>query len=60
MAPNRARDSSSVEVSEEVLHRSGSAIGPTTLGGGGVGAKAAGADPPLASTWGIPVTTCKA
>ncbi|KAL0462378.1 UNVERIFIED_CONTAM: hypothetical protein Slati_0125400 [Sesamum latifolium] len=47
MAPNRAGDNSSVEVFEEVLRRRGSATGPTTLGGGILGAEAAGVDPPL-------------
>ncbi|KAL0462472.1 UNVERIFIED_CONTAM: hypothetical protein Slati_0134800 [Sesamum latifolium] len=60
MVHNRAGDSSSVEVSEEVLHHGGSATRPTTLRGGGVGSRAAGANPPLAGTGGILVTTCKA
>ncbi|KAL0454254.1 UNVERIFIED_CONTAM: hypothetical protein Slati_0764600 [Sesamum latifolium] len=60
MAPNRAGYNSSVEVSEEVLRRGGSAIGPTTPGGGILGAEAAGVDPPLAEVGGISVTTCKA
>ncbi|KAL0458169.1 UNVERIFIED_CONTAM: hypothetical protein Slati_0444100 [Sesamum latifolium] len=34
MAPSRAGDNSSVEVSEDVLRRGGSAAGPMTLGGG--------------------------
>ncbi|KAL0462376.1 UNVERIFIED_CONTAM: Cancer-related nucleoside-triphosphatase [Sesamum latifolium] len=42
-----AGDNSSVEVFEEVLRRRGSATGPTTLGGGILGAEAAGVDPPL-------------
>ncbi|KAL0447925.1 UNVERIFIED_CONTAM: hypothetical protein Slati_1920400 [Sesamum latifolium] len=60
MAPNKAGDNSSVEVSEEVLRRGGSTIGPTTLGGGGVYAKSTGVDPSPAGIGGIPLTTCKA
>ncbi|KAL0413971.1 UNVERIFIED_CONTAM: hypothetical protein Sradi_1598800 [Sesamum radiatum] len=60
MAPTKARDNSSMEVSEEVLCRGGSTTGTTTLGGGGVCAKAAGVDPPPVEVGDIPVTTCKA
>ncbi|KAL0458450.1 UNVERIFIED_CONTAM: hypothetical protein Slati_0472200 [Sesamum latifolium] len=57
---HRVGDNSSVEVSEEVLRRGGSATRPTTPGGGILAAEAAGVDPPLAEVGGIPVTTCKA
>ncbi|KAL0403814.1 UNVERIFIED_CONTAM: hypothetical protein Sradi_2022200 [Sesamum radiatum] len=50
----------SVELFKEVLRRGGSAIGPTTSGGGILGAEVVGVDPPLAEVGGIPVTTCKA
>ncbi|KAL0409401.1 UNVERIFIED_CONTAM: hypothetical protein Sradi_1874500 [Sesamum radiatum] len=47
MAHNKARDSSSLDVSEEVLRRGGSTTVPTTLG---AGAKGVEVDPPLAGT----------
>ncbi|KAL0326136.1 UNVERIFIED_CONTAM: hypothetical protein Sradi_5182900 [Sesamum radiatum] len=50
-------DSSSVEVFEEVLWRGGSVVWLTTLGGGGVGTKVAGVDPPVMAVGGIPITT---
>ncbi|KAL0305065.1 UNVERIFIED_CONTAM: hypothetical protein Sangu_3054200 [Sesamum angustifolium] len=59
IAPNKTRDSSSVEVFEEVLRRGGSTVGPT-LGGYSVGTKVAGVDPPITAAGGIPVTTCRA
>ncbi|KAK4382883.1 Zinc finger BED domain-containing protein RICESLEEPER 1 [Sesamum angolense] len=40
-APSKAGDISSVEVSKEVLHCGGSAMTPTALGGGGIGASGA-------------------
>ncbi|KAL0430966.1 UNVERIFIED_CONTAM: hypothetical protein Sradi_0722600 [Sesamum radiatum] len=58
MAPNRAGDNSSMEVSEEVLRRGGSAAGPATLASGGVFAKAAGVDLPTVESGGTPTTTC--
>ncbi|KAL0385877.1 UNVERIFIED_CONTAM: hypothetical protein Sradi_2982000, partial [Sesamum radiatum] len=60
MTPNSAGDSSSVEVSEEVLRRGRSATGLTTLEGDGIYAKATWVDPPTVEVGGIPVTTCKA
>ncbi|KAL0461248.1 UNVERIFIED_CONTAM: hypothetical protein Slati_0012400 [Sesamum latifolium] len=45
MALNNAGDSSSVEVSEEVLRRGRSATGSVTLGGRGAGGRAAGVEP---------------
>ncbi|KAL0326138.1 UNVERIFIED_CONTAM: hypothetical protein Sradi_5183100 [Sesamum radiatum] len=53
-------DSSSVEVFEEVLWRGGSVVWLTTLGGGGVGTKVAGVDPPVMAVGGIPITTYRA
>ncbi|KAL0401850.1 UNVERIFIED_CONTAM: hypothetical protein Slati_4214900 [Sesamum latifolium] len=45
MAPNRAGDISSMEVSDDVLWRDGSATGPATRGGGGACGKVTGVDP---------------
>ncbi|KAL0426465.1 UNVERIFIED_CONTAM: hypothetical protein Slati_2821300 [Sesamum latifolium] len=59
MAPSRAEDNFSVEVSDDVLRRGGSVTGTTTLGGDGVYTKAAGVDPPPVEVGGISITTCK-
>ncbi|KAL0290972.1 UNVERIFIED_CONTAM: hypothetical protein Sradi_7038000 [Sesamum radiatum] len=45
IALSKAGDSSSMEVSEEVLRRGGSATWSVTLGGRGVGGRAAGVEP---------------
>ncbi|KAL0454551.1 UNVERIFIED_CONTAM: hypothetical protein Slati_0794300 [Sesamum latifolium] len=60
MAPSRAGDNSSVEVSEDVLRRGGSAAGPMTLGGGmpEVGQQEWTLSPQGAG--GAPVITCRA
>ncbi|KAL0420445.1 UNVERIFIED_CONTAM: hypothetical protein Slati_3067400 [Sesamum latifolium] len=60
IAPNKARDISSVEVSDDVLHRGGSATRPTTGGGGGACGKVTGADPASTRAGGVPVTTYRA
>ncbi|KAL0386006.1 UNVERIFIED_CONTAM: hypothetical protein Sradi_2994900 [Sesamum radiatum] len=54
---SKAGDSSSVEVSEEVLRRGGSATGSLTLGGRGAGGRAAGVEPVTPGSGGAPVIT---
>ncbi|KAL0445042.1 UNVERIFIED_CONTAM: hypothetical protein Slati_2226900 [Sesamum latifolium] len=60
MALSNAGDSSSVEVSEEVLRRGRSATGSVTLGGRGAGGRATGVEPLTPGSEGAPVITCRA
>ncbi|KAL0449331.1 UNVERIFIED_CONTAM: hypothetical protein Slati_1489500 [Sesamum latifolium] len=60
IAPNRAGDISSADVSEEVLCLGGSAVGPTTRGRGVACVKVAAGGPVAARVGDTPVTTCKA
>ncbi|KAL0359900.1 UNVERIFIED_CONTAM: hypothetical protein Sangu_0839400 [Sesamum angustifolium] len=60
ITPNKDRDSSSAEVSKEVLHLGRSIAGSADLEGGGAGAKGAGIDTPVAGIRDVPATTCKA
>ncbi|KAL0435166.1 UNVERIFIED_CONTAM: hypothetical protein Sradi_0224500 [Sesamum radiatum] len=60
IAFNKAGDSSSVEVSEDVLRRGGSATRSVTLGGRDAGGMATGADPVTPGSGGAPAITCKA
>ncbi|KAL0367036.1 UNVERIFIED_CONTAM: hypothetical protein Sradi_3593700 [Sesamum radiatum] len=60
IALSKAGDSSSVEVSEEMLRKGGSATGSVTLRGRGAGGKAAGVEPVTPGSGGAPVITCRA
>ncbi|KAL0379317.1 UNVERIFIED_CONTAM: hypothetical protein Sradi_3237200 [Sesamum radiatum] len=60
IALSKAGDSSSVEVSEDVLRRGGSAARSVTLGGRDARGRATGADPVTPGSGGAPAITCKA
>ncbi|KAL0399754.1 UNVERIFIED_CONTAM: hypothetical protein Sradi_2318700 [Sesamum radiatum] len=60
IALNKVGDSSSVEVSKEVLRRGKSATGSVTLEGRGAGGRAAGVDPVTPGSKVTPVITCRA